>query len=272
MKQIIIISAFALILSCNKKEKFNKATEPPSETTLSTENKPKISPFTQKIERTHKKTAYLNKEAISFDIDVKFGGKDYLNGTFTMLTDGTKIRLDSKDNTKVIYNGNEVFMSPKTAEIGGARFDIFTWSYFFNLPYKLNDPGTKWSSPKQRPLNGSMHHTEKLSFESGIGDAPDDWYVVYKNAIDNTLAGAAYIVSFGKDLAAAEKEPHAVKYNNYQNVDGIPVSKQWTFHNWNEKDGYGNQIGEVTINNVKFLNPEDNLFSKTEDSKAVPAP
>ncbi len=271
MKKYIIISTITLLFSCQKKQKTADKPLPTSVSEVS-QNKKTSSPFTQKIEEIHKKEAYLNHKAVSFDIDIKFGGKDYLTGTLTQLTDGTKIRLDNKNNTKVIYNSEEVFICPKNAEIGGSRFDIFTWSYFFNLPYKLNDPGTIWSSPLKRPLNGSLHQTEKLSFTPGTGDAPDDWYVVYKNQIDHTLAGTAYIVSFGKDLATAEKEPHAIKYNNYQNVDGIPISKKWTFHNWNDKEGYGDQIGEVTISNVKFLNAENSLFAKPEDSKVVPAP
>ncbi|WP_010181141.1 DUF6503 family protein [Aquimarina agarilytica] len=270
MKKHLIISAVTMLFSCQKQQK--KHITPTESTIEIVKEVKKISPFTQKIELTHKKEAYLNHKAISFDINVKFGGKDYLSGTLTQLTNGTKIRLDNKNTTKVIYNGDDVFICPKTAEIGGSRFDIFTWSYFFNLPYKLNDPGTIWSTPTKKPLNGSLHQTEKLSFETGIGDAPDDWYIVYKNAIDNTLAGAAYIVSFGKDLAAAEKEPHSIKFNNYQNVDGIPISKKWTFHNWNEKDGYGDQIGEATISNVKFLDVDNALFAKPEDSKPVLAP
>lgn len=48
-----------------------------------------------------------------------------------------------------------------------------------------------------RPLDEKDHQTAKLTFEKGIGDAPDDWYVVYTDPENNTMQAAAYIVTFG---------------------------------------------------------------------------
>jgi len=52
-----------------------------------------------------------------------------------------------------------------------ARFHIFTWSYFYSLPYKLNDVGTNWSSVTDKTWGNTkfMYPTAKLTFEKGTG-------------------------------------------------------------------------------------------------------
>jgi len=50
----------------------------------------------------------VNK-AVAFDIDLTFGGNPQFSGKITSLTNSTKIRIDKKDGTKLIYNGKDVF-------------------------------------------------------------------------------------------------------------------------------------------------------------------
>ncbi|WP_303687213.1 DUF6503 family protein [Nonlabens dokdonensis] len=152
------------------------------------------------------------------------------------------------------------------------RFHAYTWSYFFALPYKLNDPGTQWSNQRNLSFGENEFPTSRLTFENGVGDTSEDWYVVYKNPDTNVLAGVAYIVSYGKDLEKAEEEPHFAKYNKIENIEGIPVATNWSFHNWNEEEGYTDQIGNASIKNVVFLKDTTNLFEQNEDLVAVLMP
>ncbi|WP_299715885.1 heat-shock protein Hsp90 [uncultured Tenacibaculum sp.] len=226
--------------------------------------------FTSSIEKAHQKESFFAKKYISYAIDIKFGGKDYMKGLITQETGGGKIKIEKPDGTTIIFDGTNVYGKGVPAKAkGGARFDIFTWSYFLGLPYKLNDSGTIWSDFVPNKWGKEKLNTGKLAFESGTGDAPDDWYVVYKTD-KNTLAGAAYIVSFGKGKEVAEKEPHAIKYNNYTTVQGIPFATNWTFHMWSLKDGYTAQIGEVNLSDIKFL--EQANFSIPEGSEIINAP
>lgn len=231
-----------------------------------------VNPFTASIEQAHNKEAFNNAQAISYDFSVSFGGNNRLTATITQLTDFSKIRIDKKTWTSIIYDGNEVFVNSRNDDYKGARFDIFTWPYFISLPYKLNDNGTQWSNEKKNKWGDAQFDSAKLSFDSGIGDTPDDWYVVYKNPETNVLEGAAYIVSFGKDLEKAESDPHAIKYSNFVEVNGVPFATKWTFHNWNEKDGYTDQIGEATIENIEFITVKDDVFKKSSISQVIENP
>ena len=226
--------------------------------------------FTSAIENAHNKNAFLSKKAVEYNLKLTFGGKSRIDAKITQSTDGSKIRIDYAEGKTVVFDGKEVFGFPTKASYKGARFDIFTWSYFFALPYKLNDDGTNWETSKPNKWGGEDVLSNKLTFNDGVGDTPKDWYVVYANPETNYLEGTAYIVSFGKKLEKAEADPHAIKYAEFEAVDGIPFATKWTFHNWNKEEGYTDVIGEGTISDIKFIDKEASFFEKeNKDIKPI---
>lgn len=272
MKKVLGVVLIALIFSCKET---NKTKDQVIDTVIpKTEEVVNGNSFTQSIEKAHNKEIFLNKNAVSYEVEVAFGGNTILEGTITQLTNGGKIRIDKKDGTKIIFDGNQAFLCPKDKQDPMARFHIFTWSYFFSFPYKLNDEGTKWGSVVNKNWGNMkfMYPTSKLTFAKGTGDAPDDWYVLYKNPNTDILEGSAYIVSFGKGVKEAEKEPHAIKFNDFITIENVPFATNWTFHLWNDSEGYGDQIGEVKLSNIKFLENTRALFNKPENSILIEAP
>jgi hypothetical protein len=273
MKNLILICSILLLISCKEEQKKETNT---NEVIMSEPDggigNGALSPalaFAHGIENAHNKTDWASKKAVSFDIVLKFGGQERLNAKVTSLTNSTKVRVDKNNNTQLIYDGDNVYLCPENAEIKGARFDMFTWQYFFALPYKLTDPGTKWESLESVEMDTNTYDVGKLSFEKNIGDAPDDWYVVYQERETGLLHAAGYIVTFGTEQEKAEQNPHAIVYSEYKVIDGIPVATKWSFHNWNQKDGFGDQIGEASLSNITFFNAEDKLFEKPKDSKMI---
>jgi len=207
-----------------------------------------------KIEKANKSVKFHKMEAISFDIDLKFGGKTGMKGTVISSTSSSFIKIIKADGTILTFDGSKVWLSPAEKNYKGARFDMFTWQYFFMAPFKYSDGGTKWED-----LGNLIYTAEtklpaaKLTFESGTGDASGDYYLVYKNA-KNLVEAMGYIVTFGgRNLDQAEKSAHAIVYSDYQNVDGVPIAMQWAFHNWNKEKGISDKIGEAKITNVKFV-------------------
>lgn len=274
MKTLIILFSILLLIGCKEEQKKETLSDEP----IMTEpdggiGDGAVSPavaFAQGIESAHNKTAWNKNKAVAFDISLSFGGQERLNGKVTSLTNSTKVRVDKNNSTQLIYDGNQVYLCPADANPEGARFDMFTWHYFFSIPFKLTDPGTNWESLESVEMNGNKFDVGRLSFGENIGDAPDDWYVVYQERETGFLHAAGYIVTFGSgDQEKAEENPHAIVYSEYKVVDGIPVATKWSFHNWNLKDGFGEKIGEATLSNIVFFNAEDKLFEKPEDSKLI---
>lgn len=228
---------------------------------------PNPNTYVAQIEKAHQKPLLINKKAVKFDIVLSFGGKERLNGTITALSNSTQARIDYTDGRTIIYKDNTVYAPEPMAEPdkkGSTRFNAYTWPYFFLFPYKLSDPGSAWSEFDPEELNGHNYSARKLSFMTGTGDNPNDWYITYVDRENHLLQVAAYIVTAGKTQEEAEKNPHAIRYEDYQEIEGIPIAHQWTFWNWNEDQGLTDQLGEATIDNVQFFKPTKETFAIPE--------
>ncbi|WP_124981527.1 heat-shock protein Hsp90 [Nonlabens xiamenensis] len=277
MKKILLLClCLVFVFSCKREEETSpeKESSMPTEESISTEmsEQPPIYEFTAAIEKAHKKMDFMQKDALVYDLKVVFGGNTLLEGTTTMRTDGSQIRIDKKDGSQIFYKEGNVYGSSPEAIDPMARFHILTWSYFLTAPFKFNDPGTQWSNEKKLAWGESEVPTAKLQFKSGTGDAPDDWYIVYKDESSGQLLGMAYIVTYGKSLEEAEEEPHAIKYEDYELVDGVPLSTRWSFHMWNEEDGYTEPIGEVNLENIKFVSASTVDFTMPQNAQTIPLP
>jgi hypothetical protein len=226
--------------------------------------------FVKSIEKAVKLEKFQKQEAISFDIDLIFGGKSSLKGKVMSATNSAWVKLIKDDGTTILFDGEHVWITPAAKNNSRARFDVFTWQYFFMATFKLSDPGTVWENL------GTIKYAEdtqlpasKLTFKSGTGDASDDYYVVYKNK-ENLIKAMGYIVTFGgKAVADAEKSAHAIVYEDYKNINGVNIAHQWYFHNWNIENGIADQIGEAKITNVTFLKAEDVPHQKPDGAVEV---
>ena len=133
---------------------------------------------------------------------------------------------------------------------------------------KLRDPGSNLSILGNRLLGARQHVAAKLTFHQGVGDTPDDWYIVYADPQTGYLMSMAYIVTFGKDLAEAEKEPHAITYDGFDNVDGVVISTRWNFWNWSPAEGiHGMPIGDAALSNVRFVEPGERTFARPANAR-----
>ena len=218
-----------------------------------------------KMEIAHQKANFWNKSAIQFDLKLIFGGREAFNGNMMLWTDSSRGIVTKKEGQQVYFIKDQVYHAPDYPNPQGARSVAYTFSYFFMLPYKLSDAGTVWTDMGTKYSEGRSYETQRLSFETGTGDAPDDWYLIYPE-VDGLITLAAYIVTGGNTTKEeAEKNPHAIKYEDYQTVDGIPIARTWGFWNWNEKDGITEQIGAAELTNVRFLSEKESKVEIPED-------
>ena len=225
--------------------------------------------FVQKTEKAHEIEAFKKQEAIQFDIKITFGGKERLDGKVTLLTNSSKGLIAFKNGTKIIYNQDKVYYSPEITDTKGIRFDAYTWAYFFMFPYKMSDQGTIWKNYENKEKDALNYNSQRLTFESGTGDAPDDWYVVYTNKKNNLVNKAAYIVTAHNSKEEAEKNPHAIKYSDYQVFDSIPIATQWSFWEWIAGTGLTKEIGNAQLSGIKFIKVEAGTFTPGSDFKTI---
>lgn len=230
--------------------------------------------FAAAIEGAHGADAWHAQEAFQAEIAVSFGGNQVLAGTLITDTAIGGVRIVAGDGTVLVWDGAEAWVSPAGAAFQGARFHLLTWPYFLAAPYKLRDPGSHLADLGATPYrDGATMPAARLTFEAGVGDTPDDWYVVYRDPASERLAAMAYIVTYGKDLATAEGDPHAITYDGFETVGGVPIPTRWTFWSWSAETGiHGEPIGAVTLTDPRFIAAPEDAFTRPADARADALP
>ena len=235
---------------------------------------PSYTAMGKSVQRAHGSWRWTNSRCVQTHIQINFGGKVHLTGK--LLTDrmAGKVRLTLNDGTVLVYDGQHVWMSPPNGPVAKPRFDALTWAYFLAAPFKLNDAGTHLQSLGTLPFIGDRSlPAAKLTFAPGVGDTPDDWYVIYVDPKTRWLRGMAYIVTYGKKVAEAEQNPHVITYDNYVNLAGVILPRTWTFWNWSQEQGaYGQPIVLATLSNMQMVYPADNSFTQPANSVLCEAP
>jgi len=264
-KLTLLFTLFAIACSAPKKEESTSVDKKDEEKTE------KKHPLISSIQEAHQIEAFQSEEIISFDMNLTFGGQERLNARIYSKTNSSKVLVDKNDGSQLLFDGKDVWIHPADSMYKGARFDVLTWSYFFLAPFKLNDPGTKHSAIKKMPYqSGNSLETTKLTFGDHVGDAPDDWYIVYQNEQTDFLEAMAYIVTFGgKSQDKAAENPHAVSYGAYKKVNNIPFAHEMKFWNWSKSEGLQDQLGHAQISKVSFSN-DHSIFEKKANAAKVP--
>lgn len=226
--------------------------------------------FVEKIKKAQHFDLFYKQEALSFDIDMSWGGKTSMSATLTTLVGSGKIRLQYADGKTVIFDGKKTVISPAYSDYKRARFDIFTWQYFFMAPFKVSDKGTQWQILADQIYDYTDYARARLTFQNGTGDSSDDWYIVHRNKATNYLEAMTYIVTYGgKSQAEAEKKPSGIVYSDWTAVGGVMFATTWKFMNWSEEKGFFSPKGEVKIKNIRFIKPTKETFALPQNSKEV---
>lgn len=117
--------------------------------------------------------------------------------------------------------------------------------------------------------------TGRLTFGTKVGDAPDDWYVVYADPESNRLRGLASIVTFGPtSVSEAEQEPHAIVYDGYRRIDDALISTRWTFRLWSREQGvHGPTLGTAELSRLGLMKSvPPGTFARPEGAREATLP
>jgi hypothetical protein len=237
---------------------------------VKTKNISTANDFVELIKKAHNFDKFHKQKAVVFEIQTITDGKLKAFATVTTLTGSGKIKFQTTDGKTVIFDGKKTWLTPAKADYSGARFDIFTYQYFFMAPFKVSEKGTKWALLTDKIYDFNDYACAKLTFQSQTGDSPNDWYVVHRNKATNYLEAMSYIVTYGgKPVAEAEKKAGAIIYSDWKAVEGVMFATTWKFKNWTEEKGFFNNRGEISIKNIRFITPNDSTFTVPQDCKEV---
>ena len=163
------------------------------------------------------------------------GGIDAWNGMGTLQYDmvkeeGNETQLIDLRNRKVNlhtdkwelgFDGKEVWVKPDMETFGrnSARFYHNLMFYFYAMPYVLADPGVNYEVLEEMEIGGEKLLPISTSFNSGVGDAPEDEYILLVDPETKRLEILLYTVTYFSK--AKGKKYNALVYDEYTTVDGL---------------------------------------------------
>ncbi len=167
--------------------------------------------------------------------------------------DGTKVWLNKKEDTN--YEGNP-------------KFYYNLMFYFYAMPFVLADDGIIYEDIKPLEFEGKNYPGIKISYESGVGESPEDEYILYYDESTDQMVWLGYTVTYFSKKK--EKEFHFIKYSEWQDINGLLLPETLTWY------GYKNNLPTEKQRDVKFMdvvlsedkmNPE--FFEKPEQAQVV---
>lgn len=152
-----------------------------------------------------------------------------------------------------------------------ARFWALTPYYFVAMPFVLADPGANFELLPDEELDGQRHRVVKVTYDAGIGDSPDDYYIVYLNADSHRVAGLRYIVSYPGFFEPGEHSPEKLmRYTDVRSVQGLLVAHRYDTYAWSEA-GVGAKVTEIEAGEFVFGAPlSDEVFAAPEGAQVSP--
>jgi hypothetical protein len=166
--------------------------------------------------------------------------------------DGENVWLKNLDTTQ--YKSNP-------------KFSYNLMFYFYAMPFVLGDDGINYSEVPALQFEGTTYPGILISYDAGVGESPDDEYVLYYNPETYQMEWLAYTVTFFSKKKA--KEFHFIKYSDWQEVSGLKLPKTLTWYKVenNKPTTLRNAVDFVNVKLSKEA-PNDAMF-KVADSTLV---
>lgn len=148
------------------------------------------------------------------------------------------------------------------------RFYYNLMFYFYAMPFILGDDGINYGEAKALEMDGKSYPGILITYESGIGESPEDEYILYYDPDTYKMTWLGYTVTyFSKEKS---KEFHFIKYSDWQTVKGLvlPKTLQWYNYEDNKPTTHRNDVNFVNLK-LSTDTPDDQIFAVAEDAKII---
>lgn len=220
------------------------------------------------IEEAHGGEAWRRQTVLTAGIELDFSKHEAVEGKLFLETNDRRSRMELKDGTVLVYDGQAALVSPASAPIERARFHLRTWPFFVAAPLWLDRDGKDLGLTGRRFLQGNACDTASLTQNQELDGSPGDSFIFYSDADSHRVCGLVYEVAPGKTPGAADKASHAITYDRFQTINGVTLATAWTFWDWNPEIGIrGDPIGSARLTDIEFITPRADLFSKPTNAR-----
>ena len=135
--------------------------------------------------------------------------------------------LINGDGYDIGFNGQHAWMSPDKSNWPDARPRFYhnLIFYFHSLVFLISDPGINYNDMGIIEVDGESFHKISITYQSDVGDSPEDEYVLYINPENYRLEYILYTVTYF--TGQKSKSYNALKYTSWKDVDGLLVPDEF---------------------------------------------
>ncbi|MGJ8638878.1 MAG: hypothetical protein ACSHYA_05755 [Opitutaceae bacterium] len=226
-----------------------------------------------KAQGAHNLESWWGKEVVSADVEILFGGKPVVGGTFTFEAHGPRARYDRADGVSIIFDGKTAWATPAESSTPKGRFHVLTWPWFIMAPFKIQGDGIQLSDVQENVVDGNYYYSVLQTFGADMGDTPDDWYRFYIDSETKQVEAMSYIVTYGKDDEPAKIAPSIIKYLDYVDAEGPLISTRYELWYW-DADTHS-YVGDTpkatgTVSNIRYMTVAEADFTVPSDARELP--
>jgi len=258
MKNLIVLFALVLLIGCQP----NQSAESSKETSTQA---PETSHHSENISKIFEAHGGFDKWATMKQLSYMKGGES----TVTNLVN-RKIRLESEKQT-IGFDGEKVWVAPDTVDASRSRFYHNLYFYFYAMPFVVGDAGAFYEDVEPMEIKGSTHKGVKVTYGEGVGDSPDDFYIIWFDPETYRMEWLMYTVTYRS--GEANENYRLIKYDQWGEFEGIslPTTIQW--HTY-EEGVVGDVRNEVLFEDIKLTQeaPSEDLFEMPEGAQIAPRP
>lgn len=174
------------------------------------------------------------------------------------------------------WDGEQAWIYPADTPTINPRFWALTGFYFQQIPFVLADPGLTYTVLPDEDIEGKPYDMVKISFGTGVGDSPDDNYILYVDKENDMVAAIRYTVTYGRQPPAeANARPPAetqLLYQDYTTVDRLTVPTH--FYGMNFADGAAVDFkNEAWASEISYREPfDESKLAMPEGARIEPPP
>jgi len=197
--------------------------------------------------------------------------KDYKSLDFDKITEeGREHHLIDLEKRKVLiitedyqlgFNGEKIWVNPDKESFPGSspRFYHNLWFYFYAFPFIVTDLGANQKSIGTETFNGEKYEKVLVTYNNGVGDSPEDQYILYINKENNQLDFINYSVTYFDESKATDY--NVLVYDEWKKVGNLILPVALTGYKW-ENDTIGDERYKMTFDNIRLrtVKPDQDLF------------
>lgn len=152
------------------------------------------------------------------------------------------------------WTGTQAWVHPPDADPKtNVRFWSLTPYYFVGIPFVLADPGVQYEQLPDATWEDKEYHLVKTTFE-GVGDAPDDFYVIYIKKDTFEVDAIRYIVTYPGFFPGGGQSPEKIMaYDGATTVGGATFAASHRTFEWDpETEKRGELVTNVEVSDLAW--------------------